>query len=103
MKALAIGLLLFASTAAAQPAASPVISKHVEKILSRADGTSQATAYKVSSVSDEYDIIKALGLEMKSQALVVGKKPYDLITAIDRVTGTERQVWFDISSFYPEF
>jgi hypothetical protein len=103
MKSYLIGLALLGSVAPAQSTPPPSVSKHVEKILSRGDGATQATAYKVSTVHDEYEILAALHLTPKEQALVVGKKPYDAITAVDPATGAERKLWFDISSFYPEF
>lgn len=95
---------LVGSVVSSQPVSSPpvAVSKDVEKALSRADGESDRTAYKVKSVEEEYEILAALGLRPGSQSLVVGKKPYDVIQASDPRTGATRQVWFDISSFYPE-
>ena len=104
MKRLLALMALAVCVANAQPDASPTnIPKQVMKIISRADGKSPETAFKVGSVREEYEVLMALGLTPKSQALVVKKKPYDLLTAIDPSTGSEREVWFDISSFYPEF
>lgn len=95
---------LVALVANAQPiAATTNLSAHIAKIISRTDGKTQESAYKVASVHDEYEVLKALGLTSKSQALVVKNKPYDVLTAVDPATGSERTVWFDISSFYPEF
>ena len=85
---------------AADQSASP--SKHIAKILSATDGATQETAYKVSSVHEEYQVIAALKLTPKVQSLVVKNKPYDVIEAADE-TGATRKIWFDISSFYPEF
>jgi len=102
VKLYVIGLALLGSVASAQPSSPPSVSKHIEKILSKADGSSQATAYRVSPVRDEYEVLNALHLTPKSQALVMGEKPYDAITAVDP-SGAERQIWFDISAFYPEF
>jgi hypothetical protein len=96
-----IGLALLGSIASAQPSSPTSVSKHIEKIVSKADGSSQATAYKVSAVHDEYEVLNALHLTPKSQALVMGTKPYDSIPAVDP-SGAEHQVWFDISAFYPE-
>jgi hypothetical protein len=39
---------------------------------------------------------------MKSQALVVRKKPYDVLTFRDPRDGSTRALWFDIGSFFPE-
>lgn len=104
MKRFVILLAALGTAAVAQPSTTTSsVPKHIAKILSRADGRSKETAYKVSSVQEEYQIMRALGLTIKLQALVEAKKPYDLFTAVDPATGAERDVWFDISSFYPEF
>ena len=81
---------------------APVTSKHIAKILAAADGASENSAYKVNSVHEEYEILAALRLSPKVQSLVVKQKPYDVIEAADE-TGATRKIWFDISSFYPEF
>jgi hypothetical protein len=103
MGAITIALALSASTTFAQASLAPVASKHIEKIMSKGDGASRATAYKVGSVRDEYEIVRLLGLETKRQALIVEKKAYDLLTVVDPATGNERELWFDISSFYGTF
>ena len=100
LKVLFIAGALSCSTALAQPTASP---ERIAKILSRGDGISQQTAYKVKSVREEYQVVAALGLEPGSQSLVVNNKPYDVIEATDPRTGAKRDVWFDISSFYGAF
>jgi hypothetical protein len=93
-----------ASQAPAQTSAqAPTPSKHIAKILSKGDGRSDQTAYRVGSVHEEYEVIAALGLTSEGQSLVVRKKPYDVLDAKDPRTGATHQVWFDISSFYPEF
>jgi hypothetical protein len=98
-----IGLLLIGATSAAGAGDPPAgTSKHIAKILAAADGATEQSAYKVSSVHDEYQIIAALRLTPKVQSLVIKKKPYDVIEAADE-TGATRKIWFDISSFYPEF
>ena len=97
------GLVLVCSavpSSAAEQNSGP--SKHIAKVLAANDGTTEQTAYKVRSVKDEYEVLAALKLTPKVQSLVMKKKPYDLIEAADE-TGATRKVWFDISSFYPEF
>jgi hypothetical protein len=94
--------LALAQPAAAPAAAPPPPSAHLAKIMSRGDGRSAETAYKVASVREEYEIVRALGLEMKSQALVMRKKPYDVLTVRDPRDGSTRALWFDIGSFFPE-
>jgi hypothetical protein len=80
---------------------TPAISKRLLNILAKGDGQSPATAYKVRNVDEEYEILLVLGLEHKKQSLVTaGKKFYDCFTINDPKTGKEREVWFDISSFF---
>jgi Domain of unknown function (DUF4919) len=101
----AVALALVATAAPAAPAASPVAapSKHIAKVMARGDGRSAETAYRVGSVREEYEIVRALGLQVESQALVQArKKPYDVLTVRERGGGT-RALWFDIGSFFPEF
>jgi hypothetical protein len=78
-------------------------SKHIVKIMARGDGRSAETAYKVSSIRDEYEIARALGLEVTSQGLVSLKRPYDVLTVRDPRDGSTREIWFDIGSFFPGF
>ena len=56
---------------------------------------------KVEGVKEEYQIADALSLKIQSQSLIVQKKPYDMFDATNEA-GVTREVWFDISSFYPE-
>ena len=73
----------------------------VEQIVAASDGATEATAYEVSSVRQEYEILRYLGLQPGRQALVMKDgKAYDVITASDPATGETRKIWFDISSFY---
>jgi hypothetical protein len=102
----ALALALVATAAAAAAAAPPGVapSKHIAKIMAHADGASAETAYKVGSIREEYEIVRALGLEVESQALVEAKKkPYDVLTVRDPRGGGTRALWFAIGSFYPEF
>jgi Domain of unknown function (DUF4919) len=96
-----LAALALAATAAPAALAAPP-SKHIAKIMAGADGSSPETAYKVSSVRDEYEIVAALGLDVKSQALVLRGKAYDVLEVTD-AHGAARRIWFDINSFYPEF
>lgn len=70
--------------------------------MSKHDGLTPATAYRVSSVADEYQILSALGLQPRSQSLVVQKKPFDRLDATNQA-GEQRALWFDISSFFPGY
>ncbi len=96
-------ICVLGSVTLAQPdPQAPTVSKHIAKILSRSDGLSERTAYRVSSVHDEYEVLKALGLTSDKQSLVQTRKPYDVLETKDPRTGALRVLWFDISSFYPE-
>jgi hypothetical protein len=97
-------ILALALSAASVPADGPppAPSGHIAKIMAQGDGKSPETAYKVGSVREEYEIVRALGLTVRSQALVGGKKPYDVLEVAD-ARGNVLKLWFDISAFYPEF
>jgi hypothetical protein len=82
------------------PAAAAAPSKQIAKIMARGDGASPETAYKVRSVRDEYEIVRSLGLEVRSQSLVMRKKAYDVLEVADPRDGRVRPLWFDISRFY---
>jgi hypothetical protein len=82
------------------PAPAPA-SGRIARLLASADGASAATAYRVRSVREEYQILAALGLCPGSQGLTtVGRRTYDVLTALDPRTGAERELWFDISAFF---
>jgi hypothetical protein len=99
-----IGICIFSAAASAQTSPqAPTPPRHISKILSKGDGLSEQTAYRVASVHDEYEVVAALGLTSEQQSLVIKKKPYDVLDAKDLRTGAVRKVWFDISSFYHEF
>jgi len=101
MREILIVLAMIGSVAAAQPAQqSGDVPKHVTKILASGDGASKQTAYKVSSVHEEYEVLAALGVEPGTQSLVVDEKAYDAIDVTDPRTGGKRTIWFDISSFF---
>jgi hypothetical protein len=91
--------LLVSTASNAQPVPA---SKHIQMIMVKGDGLTPATAFKVSSVKEEYQIAAALSLRVQSQSLVIQKKPFDMFKAINDA-GDAREIWFDISSFYPEF
>lgn len=75
------------------------VSKHIQKIMTKADGLTPKTAFKVSSVKDEYQIVVALGVTVQSQSLVLQKRAYDMLTVVSK-SGETRELWFDISRFY---
>lgn len=75
------------------------VAKHIQKIMTKADGLTPKTAFKVSSVKDEYQIVVALGVTVQSQSLVLQKRAYDVLTVVSK-SGETRELWFDINRFY---
>jgi len=76
-------------------------SRRLDQLLASADGASAATAYRVRNIGEEYQILAALGLCPRQQSLVInGRKPYDVLRAVDSRTGAERELWFDIGAFF---
>lgn len=70
-------------------------------IMASAQGTGPEDAYVVSSVAQEYEILRLLGLERGSQALhVIDGRAFDVLTARDPANGEMREIWFDISRFF---
>ncbi len=97
-----LALLLTALIAPPGSAQAPLVPKHIQKIMAKADGATPETAFKVASVRDEYQIIAALGLTPRSQSLVIQKRAYDVLT-VTNDRGETRQLWFDISRFYSTY
>jgi hypothetical protein len=97
-----LAFLLTVLIATPGSAQTPPVSKHIQKILAKADGAAPETAFKVASVRDEYQILAALGFTPQSQSLVIQKRPYDVLT-VTNDRGETRQLWFDISRFYSSY
>ena len=73
--------LLLSLAAPAAVDAAPAPSKHVEELLRQTDGATQERAFKVGNVREEYQIVRALGLQPKIQSLVmVHGRAYDVLT-----------------------
>jgi len=70
------------------------------------DGNSMEKAIKVSSVEQEYKIVreKCADCKLKSQRLTFNDKeqPFDVLTFI-KPNGEEVKYYFDISKFYGRF
>lgn len=78
--------------------------RSLEQQLASTTGSGPETAFKVGSIGEEYQILGRLGLQRASQALVAHEgRMYDVLTATDPATGEEREVWFDISSFFGRY
>ena len=73
-------------------------------VLASANGTGPDDAYVVYSVAQEYEVLRLMGLQSRSQALHrINGHPSDVITAVDPATGEEREVWFDSSRFFGRY
>jgi hypothetical protein len=93
--------LLVSLAAPAGADGAPAPSGHVQQLLQQTDGASAERAFKVKSVPEEYEILRALGLKPGIQSLVSDHgRMYDLLTVTDPRTGQERKLWFDINSFF---
>ena len=73
----------------------------IASLIAATDGATKETAFKVKSVDEEYQILRALHCRPGVQSLIIGddNHPYDMleVTAPD---GAKRQLWFDIKSFF---
>lgn len=67
-------------------------------ILSTGDGTSEETAFYVTCVSDEYTLMKMIGMKPKGQALVHADngESYDVMDVEDD-EGNESKLYFNIT------
>lgn len=89
--------------ALAAPAAAPDPAQdRIARIMAKTDGQTKATAYKVRSVSDEYEIVARLGYKPQEQSLILGDDggAYDQLVVIEPKSGAHLELWFDISSFF---
>jgi hypothetical protein len=94
-------VLLLSLAAPPGPDAAPPPSNAVQQPVQRSDGATAERAFKVNSVPEEYQIVRALGLKPKMQSLVSDHgRMYDVLTVTDPKTGQERKLWFDINSFF---
>lgn len=86
------------------PALVPLLepSGRVAKILKTGDGRTEATAFKVKNVGEEYAVLRTFGLEPGVQSLVIENdhRAFDTLSAKNPKTGEKVELWFDISSFY---
>jgi hypothetical protein len=89
--------------ASCTPAPPPAAGRQsrIASLLASATGASAQAAIRVRNIHEEYEVLGALGLCPRMQALVEhGRTAYDVLTAIDPRTGASRELWFDISSFF---
>lgn len=100
MRTIVAAALFFVSTAATAERAKLDVPALIAKIMARGDGLSMDTAFKVSSVQDEYAIVEAMGRKLSGQSLVILKRPFDVIEAADADSKIHK-IWFDVSRFFP--
>jgi hypothetical protein len=69
----------------------------VDSILGSGDGRSFETAFQVISVSEEYAVLRTLGLEVTGQSLVGhGSSKFDLMQVQDPRTGKDLSFYFNV-------
>ena len=98
-RCLAVALLVLA-----QPGVAFSQDRQADRIASliaTTDGATKETAFKVKSVDEEYQILRALHCRPGKQSLIIGddNHPYDILE-VTTPEGANRQLWFDIKSFY---
>lgn len=76
-----------------------VLDGLLDAILASGDGLTQATAYHVLTVSEEYAVLDVLGLRSEQQSLEHGDdgSSYDVFRAKDKSSGEKREIFFDIT------
>lgn len=78
-----------------------VLPPDAPTVVASATGTGPDDAYVVSSVAQEYEVLRLLGLTAQEQRVhLINGKPFDVLSTIDPQTQEMRDVWFDISRFY---
>ena len=86
---------------ATMPLSACVTPPDAATVVASAGGTGADDAYVVSSVAQEYEILRLLGLTMERKALhVIDGRAFDVLSVRDPATGAMRDVWFDISRFF---
>jgi hypothetical protein len=69
----------------------------LKSITEFGDGASPSTAYTVVTVREEYAVLRAFGMTMKSQELLTGPEhSFDVMTVIDPETKKETTIYFNI-------
>ncbi len=69
-------------------------------VMASGDGEGPGTAYVITNVNHEYEILRSLGLQPAGQKLVEDKNhSYDVLSA-KAVNGDENEIWFNIDKPY---
>ncbi len=76
-----------------------VLDGLIDAILASGDGLTQATAYHVLTVSEEYVVLDVLGLRSEQQSLQHADDgtSYDVFNVKDKNSGEKREIYFDIT------
>ncbi len=73
----------------------------LKSVMDGKDGKTPATAWNAVSVDEEYQILRLIGFQPKSQALVGdGDKKFDAMTVTNPDTGKEMTIHFNIDFFF---
>lgn len=71
----------------------------MDSVMASGNGKSPKTAYKVISISEEYDVISILGLSLKRQSLISSNPMCDLLVTIDE-HGNEVSLYFNPAAHF---
>lgn len=71
----------------------------MDSVMASGNGKSPKTAFKVISISEEYDVISILGLSLKRQSLVSTVPMCDLLVTIDE-QGNEVSLYFNPAAHF---
>ena len=94
-----VGTALLAAAAAGFSACA--LPPDAPTVIASANGTGPDDAYVVNSLAQEYEVLRLLGVESRSQRLhVIDGRPFDVISVTDPETQEARDIWFDISRFF---
>ncbi len=80
-----------------------IADRMIDAILKLGDGNGVRTAYRATSIREEYLVMERLGLQVRGQALTHDKdRHYDVLRAVPvkEPNAPERTVYFDITTFY---
>jgi Domain of unknown function (DUF4919) len=73
----------------------------LDSIFKSGDGKTAATAFKVIAVSEEYALVRVLGLQVQGQSLQHAEgHSYDILKTVDPQTKSERSIYFNIDPIW---
>jgi hypothetical protein len=78
-----------------------VVKGIVDSIAKSGDGKTAETAFKVIAVSEEYALVRVMGLRPQAQALRhADGHSYDVLTVVDPESNTESEIFFNIDPIW---